>query len=130
MKVTYIHNGSVMLLAVFAIALLSILVMGMLQMNTEEIQIAQNQILSAEALAIAEAGLNDAFSELRADSGWNAGFIDKSFNGGLYNVDVNDSTIISIGTSSKGFVGRVEADITIGSASPHIIQIDHFRVNE
>jgi len=130
MRAMYAHNGSVMLIAVFAIALLSVLVMGMLQMNTEEIQIAQNQVFAAEALAIAEAGLNDAFSQLRVDSSWNAGFAGKSFDGGSYEVDVNDSTVISTGTSSKGFVGRIEADIIVGSTSPHVIQINHFRVNE
>jgi len=124
------NNGSVMLIAIFAIALLSAMVMGMLQMNIEEIQLTQNQIYAAQALATAEAGLNDAFSELRIDPNWSAGFTDKAFNGGSYTVDVNDSTITSTGTSSRGFVGRVEADITIGSTSPYVIRIDNLRINE
>jgi Tfp pilus assembly protein PilX len=123
-------NGSVMLIAIFAIALLSALVMGMLQMNTEEIQLMQNQIFAAQALTTAEAGLNDAFNELRTDPNWSAGFTDKAFNGGSYTVDVNDPTITSTGTSSQGFVGRVEADITIGSTSPYVIRIDNLRINE
>jgi len=130
MKKEIKNSGSVLLVTVFVIAFLSALVIGMLQMNTEEIQLVQNQIYAVEALATAEAGLNDAFSELRADPNWDAGFTDKSFEGGLYSVDVNDSTIISTGTSTQGFVARVEADITIGSTSPYLIRIDHFRVNE
>ena len=130
MKRTRKNDGSVMLMAVFAIALLSVLVMGMLQMNTEEIQLMQNQVYAAEALATAEAGLNDALAEIRADSSWTTGFTDKAFNGGSYTVDVNDSTITSTGTSSQSFVGRVEADITIGSTSPYVIRIDHLRINE
>lgn len=130
MKVSTDNNGSVLLITVFVIAFLSALAMGMLQMNTEEIQIVQNQIFSAEAFATAEAGLNDAFSELRADTNWSAGFTDKTFNGGSYTVDVNSLTITSTGTSSQGFVGRVEADITIGSSSPYVIAIDHLRINE
>ena len=82
MKTKVRNDGSVMLMAVFVIALLSILVMGMLEMNTEEIQLMQNQIYAAEALATAEAGLNDAFAEIRADSSWTTGFTDKGFNGG------------------------------------------------
>ena len=117
-------------MAIFATALLSVLVMGMLQMNTEEIQIVQNQIFAAEALAIAEAGLNDALSELRVDSNWNAGFTDKAFNAGSYTVNVNGSTITSTGTSSQGFVARAQVDITIASTSPYVIRIDHFRINE
>jgi len=130
MKKEIKNSGSVLLVTIFVIAFLSALVIGMLQMNTEEIQLVQNQIYAVEALATAEAGLNDAFSELRADPNWDAGFTDKSFEGGLYSVDVNDSTIISTGTSTQGFVARVEADITIGSTSPYLIRIDHFRVNE
>ncbi|HUT46538.1 MAG TPA: hypothetical protein VMX36_09650 [Sedimentisphaerales bacterium] len=130
MKVSTDNNGSVLLITVFVIAFLSALAMGMLQMNTEEIQIVQNQIFSAEAFATAEAGLNDAFNELRADPNWNAGFTDKAFNGGSYTVVVTGSTITSTGTSSQGFVGRVEADITIGSSSPYVIRIDHLRINE
>jgi Tfp pilus assembly protein PilX len=117
-------------MTVFVIAFLSALAMGMLQMNTEEIQIVQNQMFSAEAFATAEAGLNDAFSEIRANASWNAGFTDKTFNGGSYTVDVNGFTITSTGISSQGFVGRVEADITIGSSSPYVIRIDHLRINE
>jgi len=119
-----------MLMAIFATALLSMLVMGMLQLNTEEIQLVRNQISATEALATAEAGLNDALSELRADPNWSAGFTDKVFNAGSYTVDVNGSTITSTGTSAQGFTGRVEADITIADAAPYVIRIDHFRINE
>jgi len=105
-------------------------------MNTEEIQLMRNQIYAVDAQAIAEAGLNDAFSELRVDSSWIAGFPGgKSFNGGSYIVDaitgtLPNLTIISTGTSSQGFVARIEADITVGSTSPYIIRIDSLRINE
>ena len=124
------NNGSVFLIVVFIIAFLSALVMGMLQINTEEIQLVQNQIFATEALATAEAGLNDAFSELLNDPNWVDGFSGKAFNGGSYTVDVNDSTITSTGISPQGFIGRVEADITIASTSPYTIRIDHLRINE
>ena len=118
------------MITIFVIALLSALVIGMLQMNTEELQLARNHVYAAQALATAEAGLNDAFSEIRSDSSWNTGFTDKAFNGGSYTVDVNGSTITSTGTSSQSFVARVEADITIGSSSPYAIRINNYRVNE
>ena len=127
------YKGSALILAIFIIALLAAVVMGMLQINTEEIQIMRNQIYAADAVAIAEAGLNDAFSEIRADSSWNAGFTDKSFNDGSYTVTVGGAapnlTITSTGTSSQGFVGRVDADITVGTTSPYIIRIDSLRFN-
>jgi type II secretory pathway component PulK len=124
------NKGSVFLMAVFAVALLSMLVSGMLQINTEELQLMQNQIFAAQALATAEAGLNDAFGEIRVDPNWSTGFTDEAFEGGSYMVDVNGLTITSTGTSPQNYVARVEADITIGSTSPYVIRIDNFRINE
>jgi hypothetical protein len=135
MKVERTNNGSAFLLAVFAIALLAALIMGMLQMNTEEIQLMQNQVWAAQALAVAEAGLNDAFAQIRSDREWDDGFDNKSFEGGSYAVSVTgslpDPTIESTGTSSQGFVARVEADVTVDSAGPpYVIRIDNLRINE
>lgn len=130
MRNTSKDNGSVFLIVVFITALLSVLVTGMLQINTEELQLLQNQIYAAKALTVAEAGLNDALSELRIDSNWSTGFTNKTFDGGKYTVTVNGLTITSIGISSQGFTARVEADITIGSVSPYIIRIDNLRINE
>jgi len=124
------NKGSVMLMVVFAVALLSALVMGMLQINTEEIQLMQNQINAAHALATAEAGLNDAFFEIRGDTIWNKGFKDKSFNGGLYNVTVDGGTITSIGTTADGFVAEVEAEIITAGGGPYVIKIEKLRINE
>jgi len=128
------RNGSVLLIAIFAIALLAVLTMGILQMNTEEIQLMQNQIYAAGALATAEAGLNDAFSEIRTDSSWTTGFTDKAFNGGSYDVNVTGTlpnrTITSTGTSSQSFVAIVDANVTVGTSSPYVIRIDNLRINE
>ena len=130
MEIKQKNNGSVLLITVFVIALLSALVMGMLQMNTEELQLVRNHIYGAQALATAEAGLNDALSEIRSDSSWTTGFTDKAFNGGSYTVDVNGLTITSTATSDQGFVAKVEADMTVGTSSPYVIRIDNFRINE
>jgi Tfp pilus assembly protein PilX len=125
------NSGSVLLMTVFVVALLSALVMGMLQMNTEEIQLMQNNIYAAEATATAEAGLNDALAQIRTNAAWSAGFINKSFNGGSYTVVVSGSTITSTGTSAKEFVSRLETDITVTSAGPpYVIRIDSLRINE
>jgi len=134
MKTKIKNNGSVLLITIFATALLSAITIGILQMNTEEIQLMRNQIYAAQALAITEAGLNDAFSELRVDSSWNSGFSNKVFDDGSYTVTVSGTlpnlTITSTGTSSQGFVARVEADIRVGSVSPYLIVIDGLRINE
>jgi Tfp pilus assembly protein PilX len=121
-------DGVVLLIVVFVVALLSAVVIGMLQLDTEEIQIVQNQISAAQAVATAEAGLNDALARIRADSDPNIGY--EYFNGGSYAVEVNEDVVTSTGVTADGFIARVVADITVGSASPHIIRIDNLRINE
>ena len=79
------------MITIFATALLAAITIGILQINTEEIQLMRNQIYAAEALAITEAGLNDAFSELRVDRDWNSGFSNKVFDTGSYTVTVSGS---------------------------------------
>ena len=121
-------------MTVFVIALLAVLVMGIAQLNTEEVQIVRNQIHAAEALAVAEAGLNDAFAELREDNGWADGFDDEPFNGGEYDVTIEGDlpilTIESTATTAQGFVARIAANITVGTSSPYVIRIDELLINE
>ena len=135
MKKTQKNNGSVFLITLFIVAMLSAVVMGMLQITTEEIQLMRNQIWAAQALTIAEAGLNDAFSELRTDSNWNSGFTNKTFDNGSYTTTVSGSlpnlTLESTGTSPQDFVARVTAQITVAnSGPPFVIRIDKLRINE
>ena len=134
MKLKQKINGSVLLITIFATALLSAITIGILQINTEEIQLMRNQIYAAKAQAIAEAGLNDAFSELRVDSSWNSGFSNKVFDDGSYTVTVSGTLpnliVTSTGTSAQGFVARVGAYITVGTISPYIIRVDSLRINE
>jgi len=125
----------VFIIVVFVIAFMAALVMGIAQINTEEIQLMQNHIGSAEALAIAEAGLNDALAELRTDSSWTGPITGQSFAGGSYDVTLEgflpDPNIVSTGTSSQNFVARLKADITVASSGPpYVIRIDNLRINE
>jgi Tfp pilus assembly protein PilX len=133
MKAKTKNNGSVLLIVVFAVAMLSVLTIGILEMHTEEIQLMQNQVNAVQALATAEAGLNDAFARIRQGSDPN--IASTSFNGGSYAVTagasaVSDLLITSTGTTSQGFIAEVEADVTVGSSSSHIIRIDNLRFNE
>ena len=133
MKAKRKNNGSVLLIVVFAVVLLSMLTVGILQMNAEEIQLMQNQIRAVEALATAEAGLNDAFSRIRVGSDPNISTA--AFNGGTYAVTagasaVSDLLVTSEGTTSQGFIARVKADITVSTSSPYIVRIDNLRINE
>ena len=75
-------------MVVFAIALIATITMGILVMTTEELQLMQNQLFAAQAMCTAEAGLNDAFAQIRTSSSWTTGFTGKAFNGGTYDVNV------------------------------------------
>jgi len=124
------QSGSVLLVVVVLVALLAATVMGHLQVNAEEIQLMQNHIHGAEAVALAEAGVNDALAQLRLDSGWNRGFAGKPFHGGSYTVTVVGATIRSVGTTPDGFTACVEADVTMApDGPPYVIRIDELRIN-
>jgi Tfp pilus assembly protein PilX len=128
------NTGSVLLVIIFAIALMAMITVGILQLSTEELMLMHNQLYAEQAFCIAEAGLNDAFAQIRTNSNWTTGFTDKSFNGGTYDVIVTGTlpsrTITSEGTTSQGFVSRLEADVTVGTSSPYVIRIDNLRINE
>lgn len=123
-----------MLIAIFLIALMAAVVTGMLQINTEQLQLLRNQAAAAKAEETAQAGLNDALAQIREDSSWNDGFDDKSFEDGSYTVTVSGSppelTVRSEAVASEGFSATVEADITVSATAPHTIRIDNLKVNE
>ncbi len=122
--------GSVLLLVVFLVALLAATVMGHLQVNAEELQLMQNHIGAVEALAPAEAGLNDALAQLRQDATWSPGFTGKPFHGGSYSVVVRASTVEATGITSRGFVARVQADVAVEPGGPpYLLRITALRIN-
>lgn len=133
----YVHNkknGSVLLIVVFIIAMLSAVVVGIAQINTEELVLMTNQINSAKAIQAAYAGLNDTFAQLRSDCDWSDGFSNKSFNGGSYSVTVTgtapDLTVTSIAQTSESYTAKVIAEVTLSDTSPYVIRIDTLKVNE
>ena len=125
------QSGSVLMMTVFVVALLSTIVMGILEMNTVDIQIMQNQVSAVEAQMTALAGLNDALDDLRADASWTDGFKDKSFNGGAYTVGVSGSALTSTGKTAQGFSAEITAEVTLSAAGPpYIIRLDSLTINE
>ena len=60
MKITRKQKGSVMLIAMFVIALMTTLVIGIVQMNTEEIQLTQNQVYALDAVLDLEEGITSS----------------------------------------------------------------------
>ena len=126
------NNGSILIVVLFAIALLTAFVTGMLEMNVEQIQLMKNEAFMAEATAIAEAGFADAFARLRTPPHFLGNF-SENFGGGSYSVSVTGSlpnpTFISRGISPQGFEAKIQADVTVDTGS-WVIRIDKYRINE
>jgi type II secretory pathway component PulK len=126
-----VRPASVLIMVVFVIAVISAVVIGILELNTEEIQLMQNHVYAVQAGATAEAGLNDALAQLRLHSDWDAGFADKPFEGGVYTVTVDGSTIRATGTTSRGFAARWEAEVAVSlNGPPHSVTIDRLRISQ
>jgi hypothetical protein len=132
-------KGSVLIMSVFVIALVSALVIGILQINMSEIRLTQHRIYASQTLALAEAGLNAALAKIRWDPAWADGFQDEvlageeKFGGGEYDVDVNSNnlTISAAVASWQGYTATIEAQITVSDGnSPHVIRIDNIKMNE
>ena len=125
------HKGSVLLIAVFIIALLTAFIVGMLQLNSEQYQIMKNEIFAAQAHLIAQAGIADAFARIRSSQSLPSGF-SSDFAGGSYSVTISgsmpDPNFTSRGTSVQGFVSDIQVDVTVDSGS-YAIRIDKMRIN-
>lgn len=131
---TISRRGNAMILTVFIIALAGALVMGMLQLNTEQTMQLRNQAQLAAAMATAEAGLNDAMARIRSDADWDEGFTNKAFGDGRYTVAVSGTTplltITSTGRTGQNYTARMQARITAeGVSPPHRIVIEELRMN-
>lgn len=131
MKIKIKNNGSVMIMVVFAIALLTVFVVGMLAINSEQIQIMKNEIYTAQANLIAQAGIADAFARIRSSHSLPSNF-NSNFGGGSYSVTVTgtfpDPNFTSRGTSPQGFVTDVHVDVSVNTGS-YVIRIDKLRIN-
>ena len=128
------NRGSVLLLVLFVLALSAALITGILQITTEEILQLRNQMELARALSVAEAGLHDAFSQIRQDVNWNDGFADKSFYDDAYTVTVSGIPpalhLVSTGQTAQGYSARIEAWIETGATPPYSVGIQSIRINE
>lgn len=127
------NRGSVMLLVLFILALSAALVIGMLQLTTEEVLQLRNQIELTRALSVSEAGLNDAYAKIRKDSRWKSGFTDKKFFEDSYTVTVSGTrpnlTLVSTGMTSSGYSARLVAKIRTDDNPPHSITVQSIQIN-
>lgn len=130
-------------MVVFLTAMLATLVMGILQINTEELVLIRHRTFAAQARALAEGGLNQAMAEIRNNPQWRRDDIPEvvdwavlqalgvQVGDGYYLIgfDGEQITIISAVSEWQDYRATYEADVTIGSASPYIIRIDNLKIN-
>lgn len=134
------RRGVILLLTLFIILLMSILVIGYLEIAATETQIMRNHKLSTQALYIAEAGIEDAIYTLRqtGNHNWDTGFTDKIFPAGSsssYTVTIDNSddpniVIVSTGTVPGAFQRRIEVEITLSgppSSAPYPVNINYWK---
>jgi len=128
------RKGSVLLVSVFISVLFGAMVIGIMQLNTEEIMLTNNYIELTRAIEIAQAGLNDAYSCIRQDRNWSAGFTNKTFDEHMYSVTVSGTlpnrSLVATGLTRAGYKARVQANITVGSSAPYCITITQIRIND
>jgi len=131
------QRGMVLLLTVFALAILSVLVAALLEITAADLEIARNHLASTKALYIADAGIASAIYELRQDYQWDAGwpggvtFPDGS--SGSYAVTVTNNypsvTIVSTGNWG-GFERKLEANVSISGppqSPPYPVRITYWK---
>jgi len=117
-------------MVVFVVALLATAVCGIIQLNTEELQVMNNHLGMVQSHAIAEAGIEDAIAHKRLDPTWQQG-VQRRLGGGDYSVTVEGETLTSIGRSAEGYQTMLSVDITIlGEKTPHTIRTDAVRLNQ
>jgi len=77
------RRASVLLLVLFLMALTAPLLCMILDTHTTQIRCIHNDLEAKTAFFVAQAGVQDAMSELLLNSAWRAGFVAKPFPAGL-----------------------------------------------
>lgn len=129
-KTRYNKQGSVLVLTMFTMAILSILVIAMLNTAAADLQLVKNHIYYQKAHYIAEAGIADAIDRIQRDvvgSGqWETTFPAGSQN--KYEVAVTQNSPVVVRATgiveSTGFSKILEVQLrTTGSSAPFKVSI-------
>lgn len=133
----YARRGATLVLNLMAVAIFSILATVVYTSARTQQRGASNDIRQAQALSIAEAGLEDALYALYKNSAWRTGYSSKTFANGFYTVSLSTDTpprVTSTGYSPSSFlVGRaartVIADTVFTTgACPYAILADDVEI--
>ena len=116
-------RGTALLVCVFAMMIVSSLVVLTLDIQTTEMAITRNTLNYARALYAADAGIQHALAEFRADRTWRSGFPSPgveypSGSGCRYVVTVEDGMSGEVIVTSTGTVGGLSKSLRATIAMP------------
>ena len=109
-------RGAALLVCIFAMLIVSSLVVLALDVQTMEMSITRNTLSLSKALYLADAGVQHALGMLRADRTWRAGFPSPGVefppgSGSFYAVTVADGASGEVIVTSTGTVGGLSKTI-------------------
>ena len=87
------ERGSALLIAMAVMLMLTLAAIMAVDTAQTDIELSFNALHHDQAFYTAEAGLQRAFVELNNNPGWNTGFVNVTFEQGVYSVAVVDSTV-------------------------------------
>lgn len=96
-------KGSTLVLNLLVMAVFSIMAVMVYKAAKSMVGEAVYYQRSAQALTIAEAGLEDALHSLYSTATWRTGFTQKPFAGGYYTVSVTTPSALSVLVTSSGY---------------------------
>ncbi|MCZ6765456.1 MAG: hypothetical protein O7D32_00855 [bacterium] len=116
-------RGAALLVCLFTMVIVSSLVVLALDSETTEMAITRNTLSYARALYSADAGIQHALAELRADRTWRTGFPSPGVefppaSGSSYVVTVADGTDGEVIVTSTGTVGGLSKTLRATVAMP------------
>ena len=127
MKIGNCEKGSAILIVMALIAMLSAAAIISVDRSNTEIDLAYNQLQDDRAFYTAEAGLQRALAQLRADNSWRNGYYRQVLEGGYYTTSLTDSStqpglvdsiIIKSTGQFTGAVSHVELWVTPEKSYP------------
>jgi Tfp pilus assembly protein PilX len=127
-------EGFVLVLTLFAILILSALIISFTNVTAIDMSLAKNHMCSSKAYYIAEAGIADAINQIRlngplADTQWQETFPPNTSD--TYNVSVsqNSTVITSVGlASASNFSRALEVKVSVnGRSSPYGVSISQWK---
>lgn len=123
------NKGTIMVMVVYCIALFTAMMVGFLGVCTEDTLLLQNEVKYVESWYIAEAGLNDAYAQIKDNPYWNEGYSGKSLGKGDYTVNIYgyppNLTVRSLGRCNQGYPVCMETDLYLSDVElPQIYILD------